>query len=168
MTQIYANYPNKWFVETGTFMGDGVEAAYRAGFRNIKTIEIRGSTETFIKRFKDHEGLTFFSHIGDSKTDLVKLLKSISEPATFWLDAHGGSHGCSGGTPVLRELDQIADHPIKTHTILVDDCRTFTPILIEEIKAKIVTINPNYKITFLNPRGVNPPEDILVAVCEQQ
>ena len=110
--------------------------------------------------------LSFF--LGDSGNILYEVIKDIDSPITFWLDGHfsGGSTALgSEACPILKELDQIKKHPIKTHTILIDDLRVFGThsfnfITIDQIKEKILEINPNY--TFWYENGVIP-NDVLVA-----
>jgi hypothetical protein len=99
-------------------------------------------------------------HFGDSREVLQKVLENINERCTFWLDAHycgGESVGIYKGVPIMEELAAIAKHPIKNHTILIDDMRLlrdkpdvwkpFT-LCICDIEEFIHVINPDYVITF--------------------
>ena len=73
-------------VETGTYMGDMVEAQ-RDHFKKIYSIEL--SEKLFNKaqkRFKDHLHIKIVQ--GDSGTVLNKLMAEIDRPALFWLDGH--------------------------------------------------------------------------------
>lgn len=68
-------------------------------------------------------------------------------------------------SPVLQELEQIKKHPIKNHTILIDDVRLFGTIefdyvTLDQIIDKVLEINPNYNISFVPGYVQN---DILVA-----
>ena len=106
---------------------------------------------------------------GDSYKILPDIIKDINVPITFWLDGH---HSCGDTglgdywTPLIQELEGIKNHPIKTHTIMIDDMRCwldpnpvngfYTPDIIN----KLNEINPNYKLTYED--GAQK-DDILVA-----
>jgi hypothetical protein len=42
-SEVFAKYPNKYFVESGSFVGDGIQAAIDAGFKHIYSIELKQS-----------------------------------------------------------------------------------------------------------------------------
>jgi hypothetical protein len=97
------------------------------------------------------------------------LLKRIDGPATFWLDGHYSCVAMAGkgetNTPLLAELESIRQHPVKTHTILIDDIRLLATehldyLTLDQITKKILEINPNYQITFEDGVISN---DVLVA-----
>lgn len=77
---------------------------------------------------------------------------------THRLDAHWSQEDTGhDGTycPILFELEAIAKHPIKTHTILIDDKRLFgtwefldTPL--QQVIDTVLDINPEYHIQFLD------------------
>jgi hypothetical protein len=135
---------NKIFIETGSLVGDGIQRALDAGFEKVISIEChQGYYETSKERFKDNDNVEVI--LGDSSKDLYDIIKDIDEPITFWLDAHYmwndpnqdiSNHPGNGYVPTYDELVQIEKHPIKTHTILIDD---------------IVHLNN------LAPRGEDPP-----------
>jgi len=164
---LFAQFPNAYFVETGTYTGDGVQMALDAGFQKVYSIEL--DPELFLhtrKRFLHNEKVKMVA--GDSAKKLKDVLLDIQAPATFWLDAHFAGDGTAKGkvrTPILDELEQIRQHHIKTHTILVDDVRQFGTedfefVSIKEVKAKILKINRNYQFRYLDGFV---PNDILVA-----
>ncbi len=105
---------------------------------------------------------------GDSAKQFDLILDKIDAPATFWLDAHcsgGNTARGDSGTPILSELESIAKHPIKTHTILIDDVRLFGSeefdfVPLDEVIERIRHINPLYTISF---EDGYVPGDILVA-----
>ena len=73
-----------------------------------------------------------FSHVeilhGDSGVVLPELLRRISEPALFWLDAHYSTGETVRGeldTPIEQELKAILNHSVRNHVILIDDARNF-------------------------------------------
>lgn len=112
-------------VETGTYMGDMVEAQ-RDQFKKIYSIEL--SEKLFNKaqkRFKDHLHIKIVQ--GDSGTVLNKLMAEIDKPALFWLDGHySGGITAKGDKecPVPEELKIILKNPF-AHIILIDDARLF-------------------------------------------
>ena len=103
------------------------------------------------------------------------IIKDINSPITFWLDSHWSGTpdvGCDNQTlcPVLQELYQINQHPIKTHTIMIDDIRLMNlslnryegfPVSLEQITDSIYNINPEYKIKYYD--DYTSKNDVLVA-----
>ncbi len=151
----FKDYPNYYFVETGTFDGYGIEQALKAGcFKEIHSIEIfpqfYNQARNKFKKFRN-----IFINEGNSKDKLWDIIKNMDKPITFWLDAHAypgkeGEQNC----PLIDELEQIKMHSIKTHTILIDDmscCGTihFDYITKDDLIEKIKEINPNYKIKYI-------------------
>jgi len=155
----YAN--NKVFVETGSYIGYCVQFALDAGFETIISIEIS-------KKFADYCNRRFSNkpnvHIiqGDSSDILWDVIKNINVPITFWLDGHysGGDDTMLGRylSPLVQELDAISRHPVKSHTILVDDMRCWREVNncfhngfnTESLMRRIRDINPAYKIDFVD------------------
>ena len=139
------------FVETGTSGGHGVKCALFAGFEKIYSMEIHEDVyNNTIKIFQDAEeplGTKMFLYLGDSKTILPKILELIpkDEPSVFFLDAHDHIYGVSA----YKELDIIATHSLKNHTILIDDI----PLYFgdgSELKKVLLGINPEYKFEFVD------------------
>ena len=104
---------------------------------------------------------------GDSGKELEVLLQTkISDPVTFWLDAHYCADGAAlpdKWTPLKEELKSIHNHAVKNHIILVDDFRcmdnthfdvgTQRPVDFpgkEGLLQTLREINSNYRIEFLN------------------
>jgi hypothetical protein len=133
------------FVETGCLLGDGVQAALDAGFSKVITVELVPSCAARARtRF---EGLPVTVVEGDTVAVLPTVLAELGEPATIWLDAHPGD-----SSPVLEELAAIAKHPIKTHTILIDDRRlmgTDWPNVSErQVHDALRKVNPEYLLSY--------------------
>jgi hypothetical protein len=66
---------------------------------------------------------------GYSGNVIDRVMKEVSEPVLFWLDAHYSGGITTRGelnSPILAEPDIILAHPIKNHVILIDDARDFT------------------------------------------
>lgn len=158
---LLAQYPNEYFVETGSYLGDAVQLAIEAGFKKIRTIDIDWRNVVKCKqRFALATEETIFL-TGDSSTDLGSMIQDITEPITFWLDAHWmpGAVIDDKSFPLLKEIQQIAQHPIKTHTIIIDDWYLWEwvqlPYTREDVVKKIYAINSDYQIKYID----NPTKD---------
>ena len=159
-------YKNRYFIETGTYEGNTVETVLNNGFKNVYTM---GTSHVFyencLKRFIYNKNVKIFK--GNSRYDLYKIISNINTSITFWLNSHSSGIQEIGFLlcPILHELEQIKNHHIKTHTIMVDDIRLMDGIHFEvrkeQIERKILEINPNYKLKYYNDQqNVN---NILVA-----
>lgn len=167
----FKQFPNKYFVETGSLMGEGIERALQAGFTHVYSIEL--SAQFFghcKKKFANNSEVELFW--GDSGKILYDVIKDIDSSITFWLDGHYGGNVTAKGdewSPILKELEQIKKHPIKTHTILIDDVRLmgteyFDFVTIDQIIEKVLEINADYKLFFIDGYVKN---DILVATVRR-
>jgi hypothetical protein len=167
-TENFRKNLNDVFIETGSFMGDGIQQAIDAGFKKIISIELSEKYYNISKdRFSDNPNVTIVK--GDSYKVLPEIVKGINERITFWLDGH---HSCGDTAlgdfwaPLMQELEAIKGHSRKDHTILIDDMRCWqepNPVhgfFIDDIHKKLHEINSNYTIEFLD--GVESM-DILVA-----
>lgn len=113
-------------VETGTYLGDMIEAQTN-NFKRIISIEL---SETLWKRAK--KKFKAFPHIelikGDSSLELSKVLRTINEPCIFWLDGHySGGFTALGNKicPIYDELKAILTSDFYEHLLLIDDARLF-------------------------------------------
>jgi hypothetical protein len=157
---------NNVLVESGSLTGDGVQDALNCGYKQVISFEV---AQPLFEHCRDRFKKKINVHIiNDTSANMFPYIKEIKEPMTFWLDGH-----YSGGTtsykdvycPILQELDAIAQHPVKTHAILIDDVRLFGTaefdyIKIEDVQKKILSINPEYTFCFLDGHCKN---DILCA-----
>jgi hypothetical protein len=166
--KLLSQFPNKFFIETGTQQGHGLEVAVDCEFEKIYSVDIDSQCHGHCtQKFKDVIATGRMElFIGDSAVVLAKILEQIDAPATFWLDAHAGA-GLIGKAPcpVIYELQQIASHHIKTHTILIDDRRMFghywgKGINENDVIDTVKLINPDYTISYAD--GCEP-RDIIVA-----
>lgn len=175
MKHNFKNYLNPYFIETGTYMGDGVQAAIDANFNKIISIELSEKYYIYSKnRFKDNKNIEIYK--GDSINILPTILKEITENCTFWLDGHfsGGDTACGiNAVPLKEELDIISKHVIKTHTIMIDDIRLLRTkekewcnlnYNLTDIENLIYNINEKYKIIYID--GYKN-DDILVAYVDE-
>ncbi len=167
-TENFKKYPNNIFIETGSFLGDGIQQALDAGFENVISIELSDKYFSISSnRFIHNTNVKIVK--GDSFKILPELLISINEPVTFWLDGH---HSCGDTAlgehwaPLIQELDVIKNHHIKNHTIIIDDMRCWeepNPVhgfYKDDIFLKLKEINTDYKLTYEDGLEKN---DILVA-----
>jgi len=166
-TEVFLKFSNKYFIETGSYQGDGIQQALDAKFQEIYSIELAPCHyEYSMKRFCSCSNVHL--RFGDSAQILSEVLREIDAPATFWLDGnYSGGTTAKGqtNTPLLKELEAIRKHPIKTHTILIDDVRLlgtaeFDHIKLDQVIQMILEINPKYQISFEHGYVRN---DVLVA-----
>ena len=119
-------YRLKVLVETGTYVGDMVDAM-KADFDRIYSIEL--SKYLYKKAMMRFRGVNNIELIhGDSGSELKKILDRISQPALFWLDGHYSGVVTARGakdTPVYEELYQIFNSNDLGHIIIIDDARLF-------------------------------------------
>ncbi len=116
-------YGLRVLVETGTYYGEMV-VAMKANFDQIYSVEYDAQlARRAIAKFTRYPHIRILE--GDSQQVIPKLLKSISQPALFWLDAgYYGWAGLQGDRQRLTvELESILSHSIRGHIILMDDAR---------------------------------------------
>lgn len=166
----FKKYKNKLFVESGTFLGNGLQCAIDAGFEKCFTIEIHQYLYDKAQiRFKNEISTgKIISFLGDSEKILPMVVSQLTDRATFWLDAHISSQygeKLAKNCPIIEELDTIGAHHIKDHTLLIDDLNCFgrpahDRITLDQVKNKILQINSNYKFELLDAAR---PQNILAA-----
>lgn len=166
-------YSNDYFIETGTYQGDTIEIIKDSNkYKYIYSMEL---SDVFynncVNRFINDKNIKIFK--GNSRYDLIKIIYNINCNITFWLDGHWSdvsNVACDKELlcPVLYELDQIKQHHLKSHTIIIDDIRLMDgshfEVTTEQIIKKIYEINPNYKIIFYDDEYSQG--DVLVAYIE--
>jgi len=136
-------------VETGTYMGDMVEACRRR-FNAVFSIEIDTTLYQQAKeRFRSHAHVTIVQ--GDSAEVLPGILEKVKEPCLFWLDGHysGGVTGKGEReTPIDSELRHIRRHG-RRDVILIDDARCFIGAndypTIEELRTRVEELWPGHR-----------------------
>ena len=165
----FKKFVSNYFVETGTNEGSTVDRVLGAGYKFVRSIEIdEPLAEYAMKRFKNNPSVQIWH--GDSGSILYDVIADIDEPITFWLDTSASVYNPKiENTPILRELDAIDRHHIKTHTIIIDDMhctgnKLFDFITKESIAAKIKAINPHYVIRYIaGGDDAEYPNNIMVA-----
>lgn len=167
-TENFKRHTNPIFIETGSYVGNGVQQALEAGFNEIISIELSDKyfAET-TERFFANPKVKIIQ--GDSFKILASIIHKINKKITFWLDGH---HSCGDTAlgehwaPLMQELEVIKNHPIKSHTIMIDDMRCWedpNPVhgfFKDDIYKKLHEINPKYEFELLDGQQEN---DILVA-----
>ena len=155
-----------WFIETGSYIGLGIDLALRSGFDTVFSIEI---AETYYNlcdiKFKNEPRVKLI--LGDSYYKLGELLDKYSTtPFTYWLDGHysGGDTGFGvEETPLIRELEFILSRNIEGELIYVDDMRLYQNmnecVNIEKIKALLKKYKPNCEVWYESTQF--DPQDIL-------
>lgn len=125
-----AEYQQKYgcltLVETGTYLGDMVEAQKKR-FKKIISIELAVNLfEKAKKKFKNEKKVIIVQ--GDSGKILPNILENLDGPAIFWLDGHfSGGITAKGDKecPIFEELDAIFNATRFNHILLIDDARCF-------------------------------------------
>jgi len=154
----------KIIIETGTYLGKGVEWALKH-FDRVISIELLDKFyEPVAEKFKENDRVTIVK--GNSADVLSTILEDIDESCFIYLDAHGDIKE-AGLNPLYKELKAINEHLIKTHIIIIDDVRRFgvendpnwIRIDIKRLKKMLYEINNDYRIfTF---------KDMLVAALKE-
>lgn len=148
------------FVETGTFLGNGLQCALQAGFRRCYTIEIhehlwQAAQQRFSTEIQTEQVISL---LGNSEALLLNIVQQLTEPAVFWLDAHvSGQYGDkkAKNCPIMEELQAIDQSKFRNHVLLIDDLVCFghkkhDRISLDLVKAEILKINPAYKFELLD------------------
>lgn len=122
-----ARYGSKILVETGTYLGDMVEAM-KDVFSRIYSIELSHELCNDARlRFKNLSHVEIIN--GDSGDEIKHLIDKIHEPALFWLDGHYSGGITARGkkdTPIFEEITHILKAPPENrHVIIIDDARCF-------------------------------------------
>lgn len=185
---VFKKYLSDVFVETGSYMGHGIDYALQAGFKNIYSIELStkyfefciDKYNTWEKVIKEPELVVYnkegmFINLvrGDSGLVLYDVISKIDKRITFWLDGHYSGGDTAKGiavSPILYELSLIKKHSIQNHIIMIDDLRDLNvPPILDRIKE----INPSYRFIYEDgviQDGVKQDyilrNDILVAVID--
>lgn len=114
------------FVETGTFLGDTVEAMLPYCER-IYSIELADKYFRKAQKRFSGESKVHLLH-GDSGEKMPDLVSQLKDPTLFWLDGHYSGGDTAKGelaAPVWAELKAIFGGMKQTFVILIDDARCF-------------------------------------------
>ena len=144
-------YEYHTLIETGTYLGDMVEAQ-KTNFKKIFSIELGVDLfEKARKRFINNKNVIIVQ--GDSGKMLPKILKGLNEPAIFWLDGHYSEGITAKGDkdcPIFEEIDAIFNNNLLNHILLIDDARCFIGIgdypSIDNLTEYIRSKNEKYQV----------------------
>jgi len=181
-------------VETGTYLGSGVQNALFRGIKEIHSIEIdpqlyemnlnflfwgvkanRGGCRIDEKQslFILGDDYNVNLYCGDSCEVLPALLTSgFDKRAFFWLDGHvsfpnglaSTKSKIGGNIPIFYELEAIANHHIKTHHIFIDMDNVVCWDNKDKIKKTILAINSEYKFKEVPRFYFDDPEKSSLAI----
>lgn len=144
-----SNY--KILVETGTYLGDMVEAE-KDNFQKIYSIELGEKLwKQAIKRFSKYNHIEILQ--GDSGKVLKNITTKLNEPAIFWLDGHYSEGITAKGDkecPIFEELESIFAYNNLKHILLIDDARNFVGKgdypTVQELESFVKSKNPAYNV----------------------
>ena len=142
------------FIETGCYLGDGIQLAIDSGFEEIFTIELVEKYINICKNRFSNKKINFIQ--GDSYLELSKLLDSFPEDKfTYWLDGHYSSSDTGRGIkdfPIMEELEAILKRNVNGEIIYVDDMRILKnyseDINTERIISLVKKYKSNYEISY--------------------
>lgn len=155
-----------YFIETGSYIGIGIDIAIQSGFSKIFSIEIHPDFYNQCKlKFSDKNHVSLI--LGDSFFELEKLLNQYpNTPFTYWLDGHYSGEGTGCGfkeSPLIKELEVIMSRGVDGELIYVDDMRIYRTFDDElnsnSIKETIKKYKPNATLWY-EPSQYDP-QDIL-------
>lgn len=116
----------KVFIETGTYLGLMIDAQ-KNNFERLFSIELDDKLFAYaVEKFKHSDKIKIWH--GDSGTVLSGIMKTINEPAIFWLDGHYSGDITALGDkecPILEEMEAIFNASRQNHLLLIDDARLF-------------------------------------------
>ena len=174
--------PGSIFVETGTCFGRTVNFALRHGAREVRSVE--GSRERY-KACKDAFSGNFRVKLwcGHSREILWEMIHDVQEEMVFFLDAHPSGPDSYGDKELSQglgetygqhsiltaEIDIIRRHPVKSHTIIIDDQNTTDAghEIQGQYRSQILSINPNYKFVIEKKHNGEKTACCLVATVSQ-
>lgn len=157
---------NRIFIETGTWLGHGIEKALQLGYEKVYSCDIdEDLVRKSAERFKNENVEILALHSSEA---LRKIMSEVDESCTIFLDAHvmpkdqnNESMGFDDRQltltsdkgipkcPIIEELSIIASSDVKNHTILIDDEHCFgtwmfNGLTLDETYEIIKKINPDY------------------------
>jgi hypothetical protein len=169
------------YLETGLYDPNGdisIKKALASGFEKVFSIEIRGDfVAAGNNMFQNHITTGRCSIINGDSTELKNYLNddAFKNKTMFFLDAHVDNimiRNYKKICPLFDELEAIGSLERKDNVILVDDLRIITTHFpwgersygdidfLSQIKAKILSINKDYKFRTLNGHIA---DDVLLA-----
>lgn len=153
--ECYESVGYEVLVETGTYLGEMVEAQKRR-FKRVYSIELSEELHArATKRFRRDKQVTIV--LGDSGKTLPLIMDQLDKPAIFWLDGHYSDGITARGEkdcPIFEELDAIFSGKPLDHVLLIDDARCFVGQgdypTIEALTAFVLSKRPHYQLEVKN------------------
>ena len=134
---------SKFFIETGTHIGNGVQYALDHKFDEVLSCEMmQDRYQHCMNRFKDNDNVSLW--LGKSDDCFSEMVKTLTKKSCFWLDAHAEG----GGVPTFDELNVIKNSSIKDHTIIIDDIPVYFSGQVAALEEKLLSINNDYTIEY--------------------
>jgi hypothetical protein len=158
---------NDNFIETGSYIGDGIQLALNSGFSKVYSIELSDYYYKICQsRFCNLQNKVTLIN-GDSYFKLKELLEQEKNTNfTFWLDGHYSGGNTAFGVkefPIMEELQTILERHMNNEIIYVDDMRILRnyddKINTKNIIDLVKKYKPNCNINFES--SIYDPEDIL-------
>src|SRR4051812_17077714 len=85
----FVSHKNAVLVESGTFMGDGIQEALNSGFERVISYEVQKQLyNNAVSRFSNDMRVRIFNK---SSVNMWEEIQYINKPITFWLDGHFSS-----------------------------------------------------------------------------
>jgi hypothetical protein len=170
LSSVQKKHLNDVFVESGaTATGSAISSAWQAGYKKIYMID----ANSVLVKHAEYLFTTYFDMaptwrpvafadwkpelhfvLGNSVSDLGNIIKNVHVPITFFLHSYRASPDEVDATNnILMELEQIRQHHVKTHVILIDNIDLagtplFGNVTLNEVLVWLQSINPNYVFTF--------------------
>lgn len=174
---VFEQFPNKYFIETGTFQGETLDMILELGlWQDIRSCDIdTNRTFEYAQKFipevirndnggyalsgkfpihNDEKTLSLKLFNGSTEQVLWSMIKDCNAPATIWLDAHYSGMDTprsDQNCPLIDELRIIRDHYIKDHTIMIDDIRCCDTDLFQSSYGKITKEMLIKELLAINP-----------------
>jgi hypothetical protein len=142
------------FIETGSYLGDGIQLAIESGFGRIYSIELSENLYNHcVSRFSQYNIVNIV--LGDSTVKLKEILDNNPNTSfTFWLDGHYSGGMTARGEkdcPLREELECILSRNITGEIIYIDDMRHYRDhhdINLSDIVNILNKYKPNCKYWF--------------------
>lgn len=150
------------FIETGSELGNGIQAALKAGFETVYSIELDQKFHNHCKeRFKDDNRVNLI--LGDSMVELPKLINEIKElNFLLWLDAHWSMDGYAGEMMhdfLPKEMQALVPFKdkLKDAVIMIDDMNHYVSnkTFCSTIEDILKQLKPNSNIEYYKSSNEN-------------
>lgn len=151
--------PGKVVFCSGVYASVTFATALEAGFMRLYGIDrdevlVRHNHEAMVDylEYFRKAGVEYKVFHGEPSVDVLCHIIGIQEPILFVLSScFPEPEGFSKNT-ILEELDQIAQHSLKNHVIMIEYVQyagtpRFGNVSLEALRKKLLAINPHYKFS---------------------